>query len=1269
MRASVSKIGQLLALFLLLALPVNGQGVGRLPMKSFGVEHGLNSEVVWALAQDRQGVIWAGTDVGLHRFDGRRFEPFEGALPSAKVQSLWASPKGDLFVGTLQGLAKISKGRVHTFGAADGLPPQAILRIGMDEKGALWVLSDQGIFRESAPGLFSQPSGWPEGAAASALWCLPEGGRILVGRGRFVGTWNAVDSTWKWEVVDLLGPSEGLASVGMDGAGSLWVKTSSGRLLHRHEGDVWQAQKSAAGKSLESISEMETDRDGWVWVDSSHGLIRLKGRELDLPSWDLPYIAGSNVLVDREGTRWVRSPRGIFRTAGQGLWESFGLAQGLPSPLVFQPLRDRAGRLWLGTRSGLCLATPQGWRTVFSGGQYLWLDLAADGALWTTGAPGGIVHRIDPERLTEESFRVGPISLSQNARGVVVDAQGRVWLGDKAGGLAVGIPGPRGYDWSKVEGPGAPTGVITSMFKDRLGRLIVLHENKVSWLVKDRWESLPNVLEEGPYQMAFGAEGDLFVTYRNSSKITRHRQTNGSWKLLETIEPYRHMANMMIYSIAVDSCNRLWMGTNRGVGRYDLTDRSLALFGPMDGLPSSDCVTHALLVDPNLDVWVGTVAGLAHFSGSLERPTPELPAPLLLGVRETRGGTLLDAGDLELAPGSQGLEVQFVVPSYLNPSRLGFEARIRNSDNPWRPLSEPVARFGALSPGTHVIEIRGTYGPDHPGAVLSLRIAVLPAWHESWWARALMVVVCLGLIGGVYVLRIQALSRKNAHLQELVAHRTDLLHKALDRAERASNFKSLFLATTTHELRTPLNAILGFSKLITGGSLPEGDAPKYANHVHGAAANMLQLVNDLLDLSKIEAGQLRVVNKPFEPRQVVDEAMVLLANRAAEKGLELAADINPNVPAWALGDAFRVRQMLVNLLSNAVKFTDFGWIHIELSFDGENLKVAVTDTGPGVPKEVLPTLFQAYQQGETAAKQQGTGLGLSITRQLAQLMGGNAGAENAPSGGAVFWFSFRAEILEASDHPLPDPRSHEPHQELRGRVLVADDNLSNRLLAGAFLGQLGLDHVELPDGRQALAALAQEHFDVVILDGRMPGLSGPQTKDLIRALPGGASLPILLFTATLVAQDHSEGFDGVLQKPADPEDFRRVLSGFLGEASPPKVIDEAESGAELSRVDRLRIALGGEEGLQEYLQTFRQDALRRLESLRAALASEDRDTLSRQAHDLKSNAGSLGLESLRDLAEDLEERAADAEIPWLEGQVDRVEGALRSVFDSFGWPL
>ncbi|MDP2874982.1 MAG: Hpt domain-containing protein, partial [Holophaga sp.] len=203
-----------------------------------------------------------------------------------------------------------------------------------------------------------------------------------------------------------------------------------------------------------------------------------------------------------------------------------------------------------------------------------------------------------------------------------------------------------------------------------------------------------------------------------------------------------------------------------------------------------------------------------------------------------------------------------------------------------------------------------------------------------------------------------------------------------------------------------------------------------------------------------------------------------------------------------------------------------------------------------------------------------------------------------------------------------------------------------------------------PDGQQALAALTHEHFDVVILDGRMPGLSGPQTKDLIRALPGGATMPILLFTASLAAQDHAEGFDGVLQKPADPDDFRRVLSVFLGDGFVAK--KNIEPSLEPSRVDRLRIALGGEEGLQDYLQTFRQDALKRLDSLRVALAAEDRDTLSRQAHDLKSNAASLGLESLRDLAEDLEERAADAEIPF-EGQVERVEKSLRSAFDAFGW--
>jgi signal transduction histidine kinase/DNA-binding response OmpR family regulator/tetratricopeptide (TPR) repeat protein len=502
---------------------------------------------------------------------------------------------------------------------------------------------------------------------------------------------------------------------------------------------------------------------------------------------------------------------------------------------------------------------------------------------------------------------------------------------------------------------------------------------------------------------------------------------------------------------------------------------------------------------------------------------------------------------------------------------------------------------------------------------------------------------------------------------------------AKEAAERASAFKSAFIATTSHELRTPLHAILGFLRLLEGGHVREDDRVHYQRTMKGAAESLLQLVNDLLDMSRIEAGALELESVPFAPGDVVEEALDLLSERAREKGLELAWEVEGDVPARLRGDPHRLRQMLVNLVGNALKFTQHGGVRCLVTLrearEGRAcLRMAVRDTGEGVSPEQLGRLFQAFTQAESRAKRQGTGLGLSITRQLAELMEGRVGAESVPGSGSTFWFEVWLPVLEAGpevrsragEGGLPAPSEAEEAFALRrghprGKILVADDNEANRILVEAMLRQLGVSFDVVADGAQAVRRFGEEAFDLVLLDGNMPEMDGPEALQAIRALPGGDRVPVILFSASagdaVVSAARNQGFDDFLRKPVEASEFRRVVIQRLKAAGPQA---PAPSAAAFDATYLMRLAplLGGSAELREFADQFQADGETRLARMEMALGAQDRHDLERQAHDLKTNAGNLGLRELSALSAELEHASARAEGPDLARRLE----AIRHLF-------
>ncbi|WP_309606915.1 PAS domain S-box protein [Phenylobacterium sp.] len=381
------------------------------------------------------------------------------------------------------------------------------------------------------------------------------------------------------------------------------------------------------------------------------------------------------------------------------------------------------------------------------------------------------------------------------------------------------------------------------------------------------------------------------------------------------------------------------------------------------------------------------------------------------------------------------------------------------------------------------------------------------------------------------------------------------LRAAKTAAEDAAQVKSAFMANMSHEIRTPLTAIVGFTSLLAARADLDAAAQTQIRRVASAGQALLSIVNDVLDFSKLEAGQVEITPRPTAPGEALAEALDLFSPQAEAKGLALAFVTEGDLPAGLLIDADRVRQILMNLVGNAIKFTDTGEVRVVAAYNAPayvggagRLEIRVEDTGPGLTRAQTRRLFQRFSQVDASSTRRhgGTGLGLAICKGLVEAMGGEIGVRSRPGQGSVFHFTIAAPI---ADLAVAAPVGGDESLLDGARVLVVDDNAVNRELARAILSRIGVEVSEASDGLAAVEAAATTPFDAVLMDIRMPGLDGPAAVARIRAADGpNRDTPVLAFSADVdMAQFEGAAsvFDGLVRKPISPHELVTALSRCL----------------------------------------------------------------------------------------------------------------------------
>jgi signal transduction histidine kinase/ActR/RegA family two-component response regulator len=417
---------------------------------------------------------------------------------------------------------------------------------------------------------------------------------------------------------------------------------------------------------------------------------------------------------------------------------------------------------------------------------------------------------------------------------------------------------------------------------------------------------------------------------------------------------------------------------------------------------------------------------------------------------------------------------------------------------------------------------------------------------------------------------VESVTRANEELRVEIARREAaerVLLTAKEAAEGANAAKFRFFAKMSHEIRTPMNGIIGMTELLKESGLSDPQR-RYAEHVDEAARSLLQIVNDILDVSRVEAGRLTLERRDFDLRSTVVGAIRLVEGKAREKGLGLHWSVADRLPASVSGDPGRLRQILVNLVGNAVKFTSAGTVRVRVDLarkqpaDGCVLHFEVLDTGVGIPAEAQAHLFEPFMQVDDSMSRRfgGTGLGLAICRQLVEMMGGSIGVQSRPGEGARFWFTARFGSAAPAARTIEEERAP-AWPVLRGRLLLVEDNPVNREIAQAALASFGCDVEVADDGAAAVALAARGRYDVILMDCEMPGLNGYDATRAIRAqeaaseADGASRVPIVALTASALATDRERalqaGMDEHLAKPFTREDLGRSLARWLPPAAEP----------------------------------------------------------------------------------------------------------------------